>query len=343
MKRRISPLVRRGLRDGTIRKQALAGVLMSSTDPEYLTFEEADRFIDYIKDVSVLSKMATIVKMTKDRKRIREIDFAGGFLQPGGCGTCVDTLDIEHSARWLIAEDIKGVAGICDDFIEDNLEGENFVDHLMQMIAKQIANELEMWAMMADTGGSYLPAWTNAAFMQLIDGWYQDGLANGHVLDATAAGDGRCITTCKLKEMIQALPAKYKQNRRDLVFVMSDNIAEDYTAYLQTTPGGADRAYLYVEGLMDLTYGGIPIIRVPLLPNDMSICYSGSVSPADGTFIWLTTRFNFLLAIHRKIRYERERRGCDEQTLNIFSMRGDAKFAQPDAVVTYDCLHVCPC
>jgi len=46
MKRRISPLVKRGLRDGLIRKQALANVLMSSTDPEYLTFAESDRFID---------------------------------------------------------------------------------------------------------------------------------------------------------------------------------------------------------------------------------------------------------------------------------------------------------
>jgi len=340
---RISPMVRRGLGRTQIQKDYLTSCLTSASGADWLSYEEADRFISYIKDQSVLTKMATVVKMTKDRKRIRELDFGSGFMAAGGCGECVDTLDIEHSDRWLQVEDAKGVACICDDFIEDNLEGEDFVDHLMQEIAKQIANETEMWALMADTGGSYIPAWIRASFMTLVDGWYQDALANGHVLDAIGHAEGRCITTCKMKEMIQAMPSKYKQNRRNLVFVMADNLAEDYQFYLQGTPGGADRAYMYVEGLMDLTYGSIPIVRVPLLPTDMGVCYSGSVSPADGTFMMLTTKENFMLAIHRDIKYERERRGCEQQTLHIFSMRMDAKFANPDAVVVYDCLHVCPC
>ncbi len=340
MGRILSPHLRRSLRKQTY---DITDCLMSSTHPDFLTFEEADRFITYITDLSVLTKMATVVKMTKDRKRIREIGFGDGFLRPGGCGVCEDTLNLTHEQRWLAVEDVKGVACICDDFIEDNLEGEDFVDHLMQEIAKQIANEMELWSLMANLAGTYLPAGMNAAYMQLIDGWYQDAIQNGHVLDALGANDGRCITTCKLKEMVQAMPQQYKRDRSKLVFIMADNIAEDYQAYLQSTPGGADRAYLYVENLMDLTYAGIPVVRVPLLPLDMATCFGGSVSPADGTFIMLTTKENFLLGIHRQIRYERERRGCEEQTLHIFSFRMDAKFANPDAVVVYDCLHQCPC
>lgn len=337
---KISPFVRKTMQADL---RDIKKCLTSSSGPDWLSYEEADRFISTLVDLSTVTKFATVVKMTKDRKRIREIAFGSGFLRPGSCGDCTETLDIEHSQRWLEPEELDGVACICDDFIEDNLEGENFVDKLMGEIAKEVDNESEWFAMMASLDGRYVPAGMRADTMALIDGWYMDALNNGHVLDALSAGDGRCITDCKLKEMLQMLPAKYKKNRNNLIFVMADNLVDDLAFARSTRPGSAQRAYDYIERYRDdMEYGGVPIVRVPLLPVDMATCGSASVSPADGTFVILTTRQNFLLAIHRAIKYERLRK-CGHETDHIISLRVDAKFANPDAVVLYDCLHVCSC
>ncbi|GAI94450.1 unnamed protein product, partial [marine sediment metagenome] len=110
-----------------------------------LAAEEADRFIDYVYDQSVLKNNARQIKMDKASKNIRAMGLgAGKFLHPAATFSTSDYKEqLSHNLIVLTAKEVRGCAVIHDDDIEDNIEGDAFMDHIMKMVTKQIANELD--------------------------------------------------------------------------------------------------------------------------------------------------------------------------------------------------------
>jgi hypothetical protein len=317
--------------------------LVQSSGMTYLPVEEAEQLIDYIVDESKLLQEATVVKMKYSTKRLAELTLGTKILRKSGVGACVDSGSADITKKELVSKSFKAVITVGDDWIEDNPEGEEGLDHLMRAFADQLRNELEILTLMGSLPANifYDDADMDTTTMRAWNGWYAQMRLASPVLDGATAGDGRCLTICKLKQLIQELPNKFKRRRQDLRIYMSMDLWLDYVKLV------SDR--LTVLGDKQLTdadlykFGGIEIVPVPLIPQDVDSCVSGTISPADGTFMFITPKWNLVLGIQREIRYERQRDACNEETKHIFTLRADPMVINEDAAVLYDCLQICEC
>lgn len=136
-----------------------------------LSPEEADRFIDYMVDESVMKDYARIVRMNKPTKNIRAIGFGSGkALYPGNHFD-----ESKYKKQWihnliaLTSKKIRGCIAIFDDDLEDNIEGDAFADHLMKIFAAKAANELEEAFWIGETVG--LNGFAVDDIRGILDGW----------------------------------------------------------------------------------------------------------------------------------------------------------------------------
>jgi len=136
-----------------------------------LAAQEADRFIDYVYDQSVLKNNARQVKMQKASVNIRAIGLGTGrILHPGSTFSSSDyKTSLTHNLITLTAKEVRGCIVIPDDDIQDNIEGDAFVDHIMKMVTKKIANELDEAYWIGDTHS--LSGFANTDIRSLFDGW----------------------------------------------------------------------------------------------------------------------------------------------------------------------------
>jgi len=143
-------------------------IMMPTID---LAPEEADRFRDYVFDQSVLKNNARQVKMNKATVNIRAVGLGSEkFLHPGATFSSSDyKTRLTHNLIQLTAKEVRGCVVIPDDDIQDNIEGDAFIDHIMKMVTKQIANELDEAYWIGDTHG--LSGFANTDIRSLFDGW----------------------------------------------------------------------------------------------------------------------------------------------------------------------------
>jgi hypothetical protein len=312
--------------------------------PSIIQPQEADRLIDLIVDQSTLWPMARVIRMNTNEQRVRFVDLTAGVLQPATCGTQTDTASITASVCTLRTVELRASVPVCDNVLEDNIEGPAFEAHFLQMMAKAISNELELWALMSNTSGVYHSPYLNAATEILIDGWYQQ-MQSGHVLDAVPTSpdtNGRYLHVCKLAEMENAMPDKYMMNPSQLRFFMPRKMITDYKSIVAARPTPLGDSQF--TGKVPMSWGDIGIQQVTLLPTDMAHCSGGSFGGAsDGTFMFLTDPQNLILGIQRQITYERWRDGSRAQTWHVWSIRADAQICVPDATVLYDCMAAGSC
>jgi len=119
-----------------------------------LEAEEADQFIDYIVDESIMKDSVRYVKMQKETKNVRALGLGDDrFLYPGSTFSSSDYLKTLTDQKIpLTSKKLRGCVAIYDDDLEDNIEGNAFADHVMRMVTARIANELEEIFWIGDTG-----------------------------------------------------------------------------------------------------------------------------------------------------------------------------------------------
>lgn len=169
-----------------------------------LEAEEADRFIDYVVDESVLKNNARIIKMSKVTKNVRALGLgAARFLYPGATFSSSNYLKTLTTQKIpLIAKKMRGCVAIHDDDLEDNIEGDAFADHVMRMVAARIANELDECFWIGDTAG--IGGFGADDIRSLFDGWRyrllcsqaQSGYLSTHYNDVSS----RCTLMTALNE-----------------------------------------------------------------------------------------------------------------------------------------------
>ena len=136
-----------------------------------LEAEEADRFIDYIVDESVLKNNARVIKMKKETKNVRALGLGDArFLHPGDTFSSSDYLrTLTEMKIPLVSKKLRGCVGIHDDDLEDNIEADAFADHIMRMVAGRIGNELDEIFWIGDTQS--LAGFANNDSRSRFDGW----------------------------------------------------------------------------------------------------------------------------------------------------------------------------
>ena len=315
-----------------------------------LAAEEADRFIDYIVDESVMKGKARIVRMNKSVQNIRALGLGtGDFLHPGATFSTSEYKKIlSHQKIELATQKVRGCIAIFDDDLEDNIESDAFADHLMKMVAKKISNELDVAYWIGDTGSGN--AFGDTDIRSLWDGWryriangdtdgdtYYNAVSGGStILDATNASsfdfeEGRIamhgssapyLWEFKYNKILQTLPSKYKVGGLgNLAFYNSDQVTQNYIEALsaRSTILG-DNAIL---GKAVTQYGMVPIVSCPNMPITMAGDTQATEKATTGAFadVVLTPNGNFIIGIQRDIKIESQREAADEATYWFYSMR----------------------
>lgn len=291
-----------------------------------LSIEEADTFIDYMIAESSLMKNARIERMASATKKIYKLGIGSKVLVPA---TAVEdpgeTVSVNTAQIVLTSKEMIAITRVSDDALEDNIEGDEFVDHLMRMIASAAANQLEYAYLM----GKVVDPATD--INELFTGWYERALSErdgSHILDAEDDTD-RYIEREKFSKLLKALPLKYRGvNKKNLRFIVASDIEQDYADTLaKRNTALGDAAAM---GSIELAYRKVPIVPVALLPTNLAV---GEAE--NGTFILLTDYNNLIIGLQRDIRIETQREARLRATDFVMTLRGDIQMENTDAVATY--------
>lgn len=345
------------------KKEFLKGML-AIPDIELLP-EEADRFIDYVVDESFWKDNARIVKMAKNEKNIRYLGFKSGrFLKPADHFASSDyQKEFAQGKITLSTKKLRGAVVIYDDDLEDGIEGQAFADHLMKIVAKKVANELDEIFYVSNSGWSETDARHEfEGFRYLLfkskTGSSGDLPEEAVLLDANSTGTGMFKIKgdiaeqstgepynweFKFSKMISSLDSKYKAaGLGNLRFFCNDIIMTDYiNALSERSTVLGDSAVL---GKGPMQFGQIPIMSVPQMPTTYagSSGELGTEASTGGSYAdcILTTKDNFIIGLQRELKMESKRAPEDEATYIFYSIRCDTAIENPEsAVLTYNLTH----
>lgn len=345
--------------------------------------EEADRFINCIVDESVMKNYARIVKMAKPQKRIRHLGFGEGhFLYPA---EHFDESDYKkqwsHNLITLNAVKFRGCAPVYDDDLEEGLEGAAYKNHLMSIIARQTANELEYAAYMGDTH-SY-NTWCDDRIESKLDGWryiinnsqvgdqyYNSVCGAAHIKSACLCESGAACESgnedpdahfelagkiaeqsavapynleIKYGMMLKNMPSKYKANTglKNMTFLNSDLVTQDYLMALERRGTNLGDRAI-TDG--DVTrYHKVPIVDVPLMPTALGTAPDyGIIGAGEYTDSMLVPKNNLIIGIQKSIKIEPQRSAADECTYYFYTMKIAIGIENVNAIVFLKCLeHKC--
>lgn len=266
-------------------KAAITSDTNSFTGGVGLSKEEADRFIDYVIDESRLKDRATIIRTNVKTKDIDELKLDDeDVILPGAAATDPgDSVGVNTARRQLSMKEGVAIARISDDALEDGIEGDAFADHVMQVVARAVANQLAKTLLLGRANA------TPTKFIQSWDGWLKIAKDAGQVIDGSGFSD-RFIDRPKLSAMLKTMPNKYLESNQDPSFMMARHIGQDWRdtfADRETNQGDAA-----VTGANLPSYGGVPATVFNQFPvNDPFPVSGGQSTTINGAQAAGTTNF----------------------------------------------------
>ena len=229
---------------------------------------QSDKFIDYVIDETVLKNNARVIKFRNEQLDIDKIGigtrvaFPKAEAQDPGLRRGVNTSKVTLEPKEIIVPFEIG-----DLFREVNIEGEKVEDHIIKLMATQLANDLEELYVTGDKlghailegdykdGGS-TSLYVKDKYLALVNGWVK--LAQGgHVVDAAGANIGLSI----FGRMIRAMPTKFRRNKSTLRWYLSPDLMQLYREKLTTRATALGDS---VAGGADHGPYGIKAVEVPL-------------------------------------------------------------------------------
>jgi len=281
--------------------------------------EQSDKFISYLQDMSVMAKDARQIPMKAKKREINKIGVGQRASVPAVEGqdpairqkpnfSEVELDTVERMTPFEITYDV----------FEDNIVGENLEDEIIQLFATQIATDHEELYIMGDKTAT-------DTYLKLLDGWRKIAKTQGHLYNHAGGG----VSTDVLGVLLDALPEKYLRDYTDLRFYVSPKFEHAYKRLLGQRPTPAGDKFLLSEE--QATYAGIPIVRVPVIPSNLSEIIGG-IDYNKLTFVILTPMKNLITGIHRSMTLERDKNIFARVRQYAFTTRIACAFEEPDAV-----------
>jgi len=230
---------------------------------------QADKFIDYVVDETVLKNNARVVRFRNETLEIDKIGIGRRAALPKaeaqdpGLRRTISTSKVTLQPREIMVPFEIG-----DVFKEINIEGEAIEDHVIKMMATQLANDMEELYINGDTVGAAIlegdykdggstSKYVKDKYLALQDGWARLG-DGAHVLDAQGKNIGLSI----FNSMLRAMPTKFRRNKAALRWFLSPDLAQLYMEKLATRATAlGDQA----AGGAGQNPFGVPMVEVPLM------------------------------------------------------------------------------
>ena len=282
--------------------------------------DQANRFLDYMWDATILAKAARTIRMRSNTTEIDRVavgqrimtvaqeDNPRDYVASSGTYTNANsTTFTAQGAQFhkvsLTTRKLRLDWELSAESLEDNIEGPDLEDHIARLMATQAGNDIED-VLINGTG-------SDTGLLSAFKGFRQLALDNAHVVDAAGFGLDKTV----FNEAIKALPRKYKQRRNQLRFFTGSNLIQDYLFNLTANAGNGnpfDIASGIIRGDVAANDGGpgtvtpfafgIPVINVPLITETHGGDYgAGSDTAHSHGEIHLTFPQNFIIGIKRDV------------------------------------------
>jgi len=279
--------------------------------------DQANRFLDYMWDATILAKAARTIRMRSNTTEIDRVSVGQRIMtvaqedNPRDFVGASGTYENENSTTFtaagatfskvsLTTRKLRLDWELSSESLEDNIEGADLEDHIARLMATQAGNDIED-VLINGTG-------TGSGLLSAFAGFRKLALDNAHVVDGNGAGLDKNVFNAAIKTM----PRKYKQRRNQLRFFTGSNLVQDYLYNLTANAGSVnpfDIASGVIRGDVAANDGGpgtttpfafgIPVINVPLMDETRSGDYSGATGLHGD--LHLTFPQNFIIGIKRDV------------------------------------------
>ena len=302
---------------GTSPANNLSGDGVTNSGTGLLYPDQANRFLDYMWDATILAKAARTIRMRSNTTEIDRVavgqrimtvaqeDNPRNFVASGDSYTNANSTTFSaQNATFnkvsLTTRKLRLDWELSAESLEDNIEGPDLEDHIARLMATQAGNDIED-TLINGTG-------TGSGLMSAFAGFRSLALGNAHVVDANGYGLDKTV----FNQAIKTLPRKYKQRRNQLRFFTGSNLVQDYLFNLTANAGNGnpfDIASGIIRGDVAANDGGpgtvtpfafgIPVINVPLITETQAGDYSGAAGSHGD--LHLTFPQNFIIGIKRDV------------------------------------------
>lgn len=274
-----------------VRKAVIASDAIASSGK--LNNAQADKFIDFVIDITGLNKMARVVRFRNESLDIDKLGVGARVTMPASEGRDPGyRKGVSASKVTLTPAEIMTPFEISDTFREVNIEGESVEDHIVKMMATQMGNDVEDLYINGNTVGAavkenvVVPGGSSSlyvkdSYMALMNGYLK--LADsGNTVDLA----GAAISSNTFSQMLNALPVKFRRDKSKLRFLCSSDLEQLYRERVSSRATASGDAAL--ASMQSLTPFGVPLIPVPLMdfyvPTVEHITFTGSGSTVNLTY-----------------------------------------------------------
>lgn len=229
-------------------------------------------FLDFVIDVTGLTGKARIIRFRNDKL---DLDKVGVGRRNAVAKKEAKDPGVRRKASFskitLQPEEIMVPWELSDEFVLENLEGEQVEDTIMRLMSTALGNDLEELYIQGDTlgalvleselidGGSVTDVIVDT-YLKLQDGWLKRA-GESHIVD----NDGQNIGHQIFSDMIVEMPSKFKRNKRNLKFFASDTTEQLFRNNLAARATGLGDAAATSE--INLAPFGIELVPLALLPQ----------------------------------------------------------------------------
>lgn len=249
--------------------------------------EQSEKFVDYVVDESVLSKIGRIVRFRNEEKDIDKIGVGQRVsVRAREASDPMVRFSVNHSKVTLHPVDIMTPFELSDRYKRHNIEGEAVEDTVIRMMATQKSNDHDevyvggMQPMPARLEseifgeGASSTKYIGDDFLSMFNGLMKKA-EGGHVYDAQNSP----ISDDLFDAAILQMPTKFRKNRNLIKYMISPDHEQSYRKYnsARMTPQG-DQSLFSVQ---NLTPFGIEMVQIPLL--DRTPLYARTITVAHDT------------------------------------------------------------
>ena len=241
-----------------------------------LNDKQAERFIDFVIDETGLDQMGRVEKFRNDNLKVDKIGVHKRVTVPAEEARDPSVRrGVTTSQVTLTPCELMTPFELSTNFLESNIEGESAEDTVVRLMATQMGNDVEGMYIEGDTlgraaieedlfeGGS-LTQVIKDTLMAKFDGFLRQA-DSANLVDI----DGSPISPNVFSRMIQNMPNKFRRNRRDMVFLVPDDLEQQYRERVSTRATGSGDAAL--NGQANLTPYGVELLPVSLMPFNPAI------------------------------------------------------------------------
>jgi len=273
--------------------------------------DQANRFLDYMWDATILAKAARTIRMRSNTTEIDRVavgqrimtvaqeDNPRDYTNSTGAGFASAAATFNKIS--LTTRKLRLDWELSSESLEDNVEGPDLEDHIARLMATQAGNDIED-VLINGTG-------TGSGLLSAFKGFRQLALDNSHVVDAQGVGLDKAVFNLAIK----TLPRKYKQRRNQLRFFTGSNLVQDYLYNLTAMSSAGFNPFDIASGIIrgDVAANdggpgtvtpyafGIPVINVPLITETQAGDYNGATGYHGD--LHLTFPQNFIIGIKRDV------------------------------------------